>query len=95
METTVVVNIKTGEPFDVFVGRPSKWGNIYSHLPRTAAKFKTKTREEAIEKYRAYLLSRPDLLADIEELRGKRLGCFCAPLACHSDVLIEILSMVK
>ena len=25
-----------------------------------------------------------------DELSGKRLGCFCAPLPCHGDVLAEI-----
>lgn len=34
---------------------------------------------------------RPDLLARIGggELTGKALGCWCAPSACHSDVLLE------
>ena len=34
-----------------------------------------------------HLPSRPDLLARLGELRGKALGCWCAPLACHGDVL--------
>jgi len=28
---------------------------------------------------------------DLEKLRGKRLGCWCAPQACHGDVLLELL----
>ncbi len=87
---TTVVNIKTGEPFDIFIGRPSKFGNPYSHLPKSAAKFRVKTRQEAVEKYREYIMGRPDLLADIEQLRGKILGCFCHPATCHGDVLAEL-----
>ena len=26
------------------------------------------------------------LMSQIHELRGKRLGCFCAPLDCHADI---------
>ena len=45
-------------------------------------------RAEVIRKYRRYLFTRPDLLAALPELTGQRLGCFCAPQACHADVLI-------
>jgi hypothetical protein len=31
------------------------------------------------------------LQADLEELRGKRLGCYCKPQACHGDVLVELV----
>jgi len=44
-----------------------------------------------IERYRAWLLSQPDLVARARrELAGKDLVCWCAPLACHGDVLIEV-----
>ena len=48
------------------------------------------SREEITAKYREYLLGRPDLLAQIPPLRGKRLGCWCAPLPCHADVIAEL-----
>lgn len=28
---------------------------------------------------------------ELEKLRGKTLGCWCSPLACHADVLVELL----
>ena len=28
------------EPYDVYIGRPSKWGNPYSHKDNTKAQFK-------------------------------------------------------
>ncbi len=66
--------------YDVYIGRPSKWGNPFV-VGRDG------TREDVIKKYREYLLSNPDLMKALPELRGKVLGCWCAPLACHGDVL--------
>jgi hypothetical protein len=83
----LVVHCKKA-PFDVYVGRPSKWGNPYSHLSgHTRARFRTETREEAIAKYEEWLDQQPELLAALPELRGKILSCWCAPQACHAEVL--------
>lgn len=76
---------------DVYIGRPSKWGNPFSHLPGTLAKHRVASRAEAIAAYERYLLTRPDLIAAAKiELRGKTLGCWCHPRACHGDVLARI-----
>jgi hypothetical protein len=72
-------------PYDVFIGRPSKWGNPFEIG-------KDGTRIEVIQKYEEYLLSNPELLKDLEELRGKVLGCWCKPSACHGDVLVKLLN---
>jgi len=79
------------DPYDVYIGRPSIWGNPYSHKEGTLAKYKVDTREEAIQRYKTHLLDNPDLLAKIEELRGKTLGCWCRPQRCHGDIIIEVL----
>lgn len=68
----------------VYIGRPSKWGN-----PFTMSEYGT--RELVVAKYREWLLSQPDLIETAKrELAGKDLVCFCAPKACHGDVLIEV-----
>lgn len=72
------------EPFDVYIGRPSKWGNPYQIGVHG-------TREEVIQKYREMILGNEKLLAALPELRGKVLGCWCSPLACHGDVLVELV----
>lgn len=77
-----VVNRRSGEPYDVYVGRPGKWGNPFL-VGRDG------TRAEVIAKYRAYL-SESGLIRYIDELTGKRLACWCAPLPCHADVLVEL-----
>ncbi len=86
-----VVHCKV-EPFDVYIGRPSKWGNPFTHLQKaTLAQWHRSTREEAVEAYRQYLLDNPELLAAVRtELKGKVLGCWCAPRACHGDILAKI-----
>lgn len=96
---TTVVNIKTDD-FDVYIGRSNSkyssiWGNPFSHLNNSAARYKVATREEAVEKYRDWILTQPELLNRLEELRGKRLGCWCKPLKCHGDVLVEMLESKK
>ena len=90
VENSVIVHCKKA-PFDVYIGRPSKWGNPYSHKADTRARFVVKDREEAILKFEEYVRSQPDMVKDIKkELRGKTLGCWCAPQACHGDVLMKI-----
>jgi hypothetical protein len=48
------------------------------------------TRQEVVARYRDFLLGRPDLLALLPDLRGRRIGCWCAPEACHADVIAEL-----
>ena len=83
------------EPFQIYIGRPTKWANPYTHIKdrQTLAKYVVDTREEAIEKYREYIEhgDGKHLLNDLHELKGKVLGCWCSPEACHGDVLIELI----
>ena len=76
----------------VYVGRPTKWGNPFSHLKEGTSKaiYQTKTREESIEQYRKWIINQPYLLESLHELRGKDLVCWCAPETCHADVLLEM-----
>lgn len=72
----------------VYVGRPSKWGNPF-HMDRTSST----PRKDAIDKYKVWLLSYSSIgspIKDIEELRGKDLVCWCAPLPCHADILLKL-----
>lgn len=79
------------EKCDVYVGRPSKWGNKWSDRPGTMAEFVCASREEAIQKYHEWIMHQPDLIsAARRELKGKVLGCWCAPNPCHGDILLKI-----
>lgn len=68
----------------VYIGRPSKYGNPFIIG-------KHGTREDVVQLYRQWIVLQPALYLSIrQELRGKDLVCFCSPLACHGDVLLEI-----
>lgn len=72
------------ESCDVYIGRPSVWGNPFI-IGRDG------TRTEVIRKYEEWLRAQPYLVARVkQELAGKVLGCWCAPAACHGDVLVRI-----
>lgn len=79
------------EPYDIYIGRGSKWGNPYSHKENTAALWVVETREDAIRLYEEWVRAQPELVVAVKmELKGKILGCWCSPLACHGEVLIKI-----
>ena len=80
---TRVVNLRH-EEYDVLIARPSKWGNPFQ-IGRDGS------REQVITLYEIHLRRRPDLLAALPGLAGKRLGCHCKPEACHGDVLVKLL----
>lgn len=85
-----VYNKKTDKdipPNAVYVGRPSKWGNPYKIGWQKHQVYWN--RDDVILIYRKCL---PDsaLMKDINELYGKDLVCWCAPLPCHADVLLEL-----
>lgn len=69
--------------YDVYIGRPGKWGN-----PFTIGK--DGTREEVMDKYRQWIPTQPHLMNALSSLEGRILGCWCAPNACHGDILKEL-----
>lgn len=69
--------------YDVYIGRPSKWGN-----PFTIGK--DGNRLEVIEKYAKWIQTQSQLLISLHELKGKNIGCWCSPQKCHGDILIKL-----
>ena len=82
MADSNVVHCKRAR-YDVYIGRPSKWGNPFA-IGRDG------TRKQVIARYERWLLTQPELVASLHELEGKTLGCWCAPRACHGDVLARL-----
>lgn len=81
----------------VYVGRPMYRGGWRLAASPLANPFRIGVdgdREQVIAKYRDYLLDRPDFLARLPDLRGKRLGCWCKPLPCHADVIAELADQI-
>lgn len=74
-----VVHCKKAK-YDVYIGRPSKWGNPFSIG-------KDGNRNEVISKYLEWVQAQPKLMRALPELKGKTLGCWCAPKPCHGHIL--------
>lgn len=73
-------------PDAVYVGRPSKWGNPF--------KMRYDTLEERLDvifSYKTWLEEQVwDGKLNMSELKGRDLVCWCAPLPCHADILLEL-----
>jgi hypothetical protein len=69
----------------VSISRGTRWGNPF-------VIGKDGDRAEVIAKFREYASARLEVDKHwLVPLVGKDLVCFCAPLACHGDVLIEMI----
>ena len=86
----------------VFIGRGSKLGNDFTHLPlsQTKARYSVRTRQEAINCFDAVLQSRlrheePGLRQLLLSCEGKTLVCYCHPLPCHASVIIRLIEEIK
>ena len=67
----------------VRIDRASEWGNPFELG-------KDGDREAVVRNYKDhYLPHKPSLLAKLDELRGKALGCWCAPQNCHGNILVK------
>lgn len=84
---------QNASPDHVYIGRNmshyvpgavgSKWANPF--------KVDKYGREGCLKQYEEYVRSTPALINSIDELRGKVLGCWCAPEPCHGHVLIKLI----
>lgn len=81
-------------PDAVCVDRSTKWGNPFSHMTGpTRAVFHVRTREESIEAHNNWFLNSDNaqsLRDALDELTGHDLVCWCKPLLCHADLLLEL-----
>ena len=91
---TTVVNIRLSE-YDVYIGRAGHGHDGYFGNPFSGVR--DGGRERAVSLYREYflkrLLSDPEFARRTMELKGKRLGCFCAPKLCHGNVIADYLDI--
>lgn len=95
------------EPYTVYIGRrnvrkglpESKWANKFRIGPDG-------DRAEVLRKYRAWLLTQKHLMADLHELEGQTLGCWCLeePVMvlrkpedqeCHGEILMEMVHNLR
>jgi len=67
----------------IYIGRGSKWGNPF-RIGQDG------DRAAVIAKHERWLADQHHLLRALDELRGHDLVCFCAPKACHGDLLLRL-----
>lgn len=98
---TRVVNIRKGV-YDVYIGRAGYGEDGYFGNPVklncvccVCGDIHT-TKSATLVCYEKYFYARiasdTAFLSSVLSLRGKRLGCFCHPSACHGDVIASFLN---
>lgn len=89
MKKPHVININSGDSYDVYIGRAGKGKDGYFGNPITEG-----TRTEKLEGYNEYIRNRiqtdEEFREKVKALDGKTLGCFCKPKRCHGDILAEM-----
>lgn len=93
--TTTVVNIRDGfVTGDAYIGRPRN--GLDSEFGNPFVVGRHGDRGHVIHLFRNYFERRVEsdsaYREAVESLRGRRLTCFCKPLACHGDVIAEYLN---
>lgn len=83
-----VLNLRDGKtprssPTSVCIDRRTKWGNPF-------VIGLDEDRASVVAHHEEWIADQTELLAQLDELRGKDLVCWCAPLACHGDVLLRL-----
>lgn len=86
----MILNVRTIDTEEgMYIGRGSAWGNPFVIGIDG-------DREQVIYKFANHMFK---TLAQnplwLEPLRGKDLLCYCAPLACHGDVIEKYLNLTK
>lgn len=95
--TTTVVHLKRKggvvvQDCDVYIGRACNTGGWNLKQSKWCNPFPVKQyQDKAIPMFEEYIRKSP-LIDEVEELRGKVMGCFCKPKPCHGDILIKILN---
>lgn len=74
-------------------GPPVKRGAQYQDR---YAETKAGANAIAVRRFAEWLPRQEDLMSELPELRGERLGCFCRQgLRCHGDVLVKMVKEVE
>lgn len=100
VQKTTVVNIHSGADYDVYMGRPGRGvpGPFGSPFGRKLF-LRGEVRDEIIRKHADWFHQQVSIdlafLGRVLALRGKRLGCFCAPKPCHADVIAKFVNHVE
>lgn len=87
---------------NVYIGRAGVVFINKQRFPKQSSNFsnpfklnKDGTRDEVIEKYEKYIIKKLEednlLQKELLEMKGKNLGCWCAPEHCHGNILLKLI----
>ena len=79
---------------DVYIGRPSPYGNPFSTKDESLADYQVVDLQEALDRFEIYMRLLPEevLYEWSLALKSKSLGCWCLPRkACHGTVIADVL----
>lgn len=83
-----VVN-KYKEPYDIYIGRGSDWGNPFEMKNNSQEE-----RDRVCDEYEKWFWT-TDLPSQLHKLISKTLGCFCKPKRCHGDFLAREVNKLE
>ena len=103
MSKTTVINIRK-QKSDVYIGRRNcaqHFGNPFSVKESSVSDIRVGSLTEALNCFHSWLTGtghhdveperRAWIISNLEMLRGRTIGCFCKPKACHGDVYRVLL----
>ena len=82
-------------PKNIYIGRQNDFNGIKGSKWNNPFKLATYGRSGCIDEFEKYLRKNKELMSSLPELEGKTLGCWCAPEACHGDVLVKLFNEHK
>ena len=93
---TTLINLRTyrGPADYVLIDRRTPYGNHeYKIGAYSESLGRRLTRDDCVALFRtdfeSQMKTSSGYRARVERLRGKKLACWCTPLACHGDVYVE------
>jgi len=90
------------DDYDIYIGRlPDNEYNKWAYPKELRDQSPEGTpRQDIIDAYEEYLLSQPELMKDLHELKNLTLGCWCknkggGGKSCHGDILKKYVDKLE
>jgi hypothetical protein len=86
-------NVYIGRKGIVFINgsRYPKYDSVWSNPYKITS---DQSREKVLELYSTYIeekIKKDNLMQELLNLQGKKLGCWCKPECCHGDILVDLI----
>lgn len=96
MATVVRIRRSKGEVVqdcDLYIGRACTMGgwNLKESKWHNPFPVKKYGLEKSLELFENYVRNNSSLMNSLDELKDKRLGCWCHPEPCHGHILLKLL----